>query len=74
MSLSFAQDKGDPRIHYSVARLIDEVLDLCRERFRSNNVQLTCDAIAPNVLLLCQPVELGQMLWVETMPIKRIYL
>jgi signal transduction histidine kinase len=60
---TFSRDaENDPLIHYSVARLIEEVLDLCRERFRNNNVELTCDAIAPNVLLLCRPVELGQVL------------
>lgn len=60
---TFSRDaENDPLMDYSVSRLLEEVLDLCRERFRNNNVQLVCDTGDPSVHLLCRPVELGQVL------------
>ncbi len=54
--------ENDPLVDYSVARLLEEVLDLCRERFRNNDISLVCDMVDPGVLVQCRPVELGQVL------------
>lgn len=59
---SFARNAdGDPFVVVPIASVIDDALELCRERFRNNSIDLRFDA-AMDVLVSCRPTQIAQVL------------
>jgi PAS domain S-box-containing protein len=53
---------GDPVHPASIRDIIQGVLDLSRERFRMNSIELRCPSIAPDLLVPCREVQIAQVL------------
>jgi PAS domain S-box-containing protein len=51
----------DPMKEVSVLEVIDETLDLCRERLKSENIKLVTD-IDPTIILQCRPTQIQQVI------------
>ena len=45
-----------------VADIVDEVLELCGERFRVNSVRLTRPAVDPSLSIFCREAQIGEVL------------
>jgi len=59
---AFARDgEHDPIQETPVEPILMETLAICRERFRSNNIELRV-RIAPEAKLHCQPIQISQVL------------
>ena len=52
----------DPMVDYGVNVVIDEVLDVVREKFRDNGVRLEVRPLADDFRVHCRPVEISQVL------------
>ena len=60
---SFARDaEKDPMRAESVAGIVADTIELCRERFRQHTIELTIDPIAPNIYVECRAVQISQVL------------
>jgi C4-dicarboxylate-specific signal transduction histidine kinase len=53
---------GDPFERASVSEIVDEVLELCRERFRVHSVRLDTPVVDPGLHVLCREVQIAQVL------------
>lgn len=53
---------GDPFVKSSLEAIIGNVMDLCHERFRLNNIHLEAAMPETNLVLECRPVQIGQVL------------
>jgi C4-dicarboxylate-specific signal transduction histidine kinase len=53
------QDSPEPA---SVQSLIDDTLELCRERFKNHGVDLIVDAVPPDLTLTCRAPQISQVL------------
>lgn len=53
---------GDPFEQTCVAEIVEEVLDLCRERFRVHSVRLDTSVLDPALRIVCREVQIGQVL------------
>ncbi len=59
----FARDgSGDPFEVVPLARIIDETLDLCKERFKHSQVGITIEAVNPAAIIRCRPGQISQVL------------
>lgn len=52
----------DPFVRHPLASIIDDTVDLCHQRFRSNGVQLEVDAPGPELVFECRPAQVAQVL------------
>lgn len=52
----------DPFVKHPLASIIDDTVDLCRQRFRSNGVQIEVDAPGPELVFECRPAQVAQVL------------
>lgn len=52
----------DQKVSHGVNALIDEVLDVVKEKFRVNGVRLDVDRLGIEVKIDCRPVEISQVL------------
>lgn len=52
----------DQKVSHGVNSLIDEVLDVVKEKFRVNGVRLDVDRLGIEVKIDCRPVEISQVL------------
>jgi PAS domain S-box-containing protein len=52
----------DPFQRASAAEIVEEVLDLCRERFRVHSVRLDAPAVEPELYVFCREVQIAQVL------------
>jgi len=52
----------DPFDDTSVSKIVGQTLDLCRERFRQNSVELLTSPIDPAIRILCREVQVSQLL------------
>jgi len=60
---AFSRDATlDPFSHEPVAKIIQDVLSICKERFRVNDVDLRVGSIPENLTLHCSSVQIGQVL------------
>jgi len=53
---------GDPFLRASAAQIVEEVLDLCRERFRVHSVRVDAPTVDPGIEVLCREVQIAQVL------------
>lgn len=53
--------KEDPFELVPLDKIIEETLDLCKERFRVNDIEIKIDKI-PKVLVVCRPGQISQIL------------
>ena len=53
---------GDPFLRASAAQIVEEVLDLCRERFRVHSVRVDAPTVDPGIEVLCRGVQIAQVL------------
>ena len=53
---------GDPFLRASAAQIVEEVLDLCRERFRVHSVRVDAPTVDPSLQVLCREVQIAQVL------------
>jgi PAS domain S-box-containing protein len=53
---------NDPFLPASAAEIVEEVLELCRERFRVHSVRLDIPNVDPTVRVLCREVQVAQVL------------
>lgn len=53
--------EGDSMQVYPLQAIIDEVLDLCRERFKHHSVELRLQELTPDKIK-CRPAQMGQIL------------
>jgi PAS domain S-box-containing protein len=61
--LSFAtQNQPQHSEQVKAAKLIEDTLEFCRERFRNNGVRLKVGPVADSVQIRCRPVEIQQVL------------
>jgi len=59
---SFSKDgERVPKTPHLVKTILDDTLELCRERFRSHQVELRVELV-PAVWILCSPVQISQAL------------
>ncbi len=59
---SYARDSDrDPRIQASLAGIIEDTMELCTEKLRSQSVEMRLGAV-PEVYLECRPVQISQVL------------
>jgi PAS domain S-box-containing protein len=56
------ESDGDPILPTPVSRMVDGVLDLCRERFRMNSISLHCCSVPPDLHVSCREVQITQVL------------
>jgi PAS domain S-box-containing protein len=56
------QGDEDPVQPASLQALIEQVLELSRERFRLHTIRLTCPAIDPHLKVPCREVQIAQVL------------
>ena len=56
------EGSGDPFQQAPVAEIIEQALELCRERFRENSVQLDTTAVDPGLRVFCREVQIAQVL------------
>jgi len=60
---SFSRDGGqDPVQSISVKHVLEETMNLCREKIKQSRVQLMETPIPDDLLVLCRPVQLSQVL------------
>jgi signal transduction histidine kinase len=60
---SFARDaEKDPMRAESVAGIVTDTIELCKERFRQHTIDLTVDPIAPDLYVECRAVQISQVL------------
>lgn len=52
----------DPFEDVDVSRIVEEALELCRERFRIHSVTLTTSQIEPGLQICCREVQIAQVL------------
>jgi len=58
---SYARDASkDDKIETSLKKIIEDVTELCREKFNSSGVQLTVDQL-PKLQVLCRPAQVEQV-------------
>jgi PAS domain S-box-containing protein len=53
---------GDPFLRASAAQIVEEVLDLCRQRFRVHSVRVDAPTVDPGIEVLCREVQIAQVL------------
>jgi PAS domain S-box-containing protein len=53
---------SDPFQRASAAQIVEEVLDLCKERFRVHSVRVDAPAVDPAIEVLCREVQIAQVL------------
>jgi PAS domain S-box-containing protein len=53
---------SDPLLRASAAQIVEEVLDLCRERFRVHSVKVDAPAVDPGIEVVCREVQIAQVL------------
>jgi PAS domain S-box-containing protein len=53
---------NDPFQRASAAEIVEQVLDLCRERFRVHSVRLDAAVVDGDVFVLCREVQIAQVL------------
>jgi signal transduction histidine kinase len=59
----FARDaEKDPMRPESVAHIVRDTVELCTERFRQHNIDLSIDPIAPGLHVECRGVQIAQVL------------
>jgi signal transduction histidine kinase len=59
----FARDaEKDPMRPESVAAIVGDTIELCKERFRQHTIDLTVDAISPDIYIECRAVQISQVL------------
>ncbi|MBS1984969.1 MAG: PAS domain-containing protein [Bdellovibrionales bacterium] len=56
------ESSRDPLEKVGIHRLLEETLDLCRERFIQNNIELKVNAPQSEVCFDCRPTQLSQVL------------
>jgi signal transduction histidine kinase len=60
---SFARDaEKDPMRPESVAAIVGDTIELCKERFRQHNIELVVDPIASDIFADCRAVQIAQVL------------
>jgi PAS domain S-box-containing protein len=52
----------DPFEEASIAGIIEQTLDLCKERFNQHSVELTATPIDPSIRIPCREVQISQVL------------
>ena len=59
---SFSKDgERVPKSPHSIKAILDDTLELCRERFRNNQVELRIELV-PAAWIMCSPVQISQAL------------
>jgi PAS domain S-box-containing protein len=53
---------SDPFQRASAAQIVEEVLDLCKERFRAHSVRVDAPTVDPGIEVLCREVQISQVL------------
>ena len=56
------EGSADPFQQSSVAEIVEQALELCRERFREHSVQLDTPTIDPKLHVSCREVQIAQVL------------
>jgi PAS domain S-box-containing protein len=56
------EGSADPFQQASVAEIVEQALELCRERFREHSVRLDTPAIDPELRVFCREVQIAQVL------------
>lgn len=60
---TFARDgRGDPMSENSISSIVEETLDLCRERFTKNNVEVEMHKKASMDMISCRRGEISQII------------
>jgi len=54
-----SQDRVRP---VSVAKIVEDTLEVCRERFKHHSIQLLAPDVDPGLMVLCREVQIGQVL------------
>lgn len=61
---SFARKaENDPFIETSIKSIVDDCLELCRQRFRNHGAELIVSEISPSITSQCRPSEICQVLF-----------
>lgn len=60
-SFSRSSEK-DPKVYYSLKKIMNETIDLCSEKLKSHSIQFHMSEI-PEINLLCRPTEISQILF-----------
>jgi PAS domain S-box-containing protein len=56
------EGSGDPFQRASVAEIVEQALELCKERFRVHSVRLETPVIEPGLSVFCREVQIAQVL------------
>ena len=56
------EGSADPFQQSSVAEIVEQALELCRERFREHSVRLDAPAVDPGLRVFCREVQIAQVL------------
>jgi C4-dicarboxylate-specific signal transduction histidine kinase len=55
-------DENQAMMHYDFNEILEDALDLCRERLRAASVKLDCRIPETPILINCQPIEISQIM------------
>lgn len=60
---AYARDaQGDPMIHCSLKRIIDDIAPLCANKLGLASVKMTVDPFPDELMIYCRPPQIGQVL------------
>jgi len=56
------EGSGDPIQRACVSKIVDQVLELCKERFRAHSVRLDTPRVDAGLYIICREVQIAQVL------------